>query len=112
MADAAASFCGAARPSKPKPTGVTGEGERCIVAESVESLRMSFGGAIDGGDEREVGDGCANDSRAGPAPATLLLFSSETKSPKEFLPSMWFWTDSARTRGDYDEAWSADGGLA
>jgi len=99
-------FCGTARPSKPKPTGVTGEGVRCIVAESLESLRTSWGV---GGEEMagvdatlEVRERSANDgTRAGaghagsaalllllPLMLMLLSFSNETSAPDELRPSM------------------------
>lgn len=81
-------------PSKPKLTGVTGDGVRCIVAESLESLRTSWGV---GGEEMmgvdaklEVRECSASDgSRAGPEPAsTELSFSSETSAPDELRMSM------------------------
>lgn len=85
-------------PSKPKLTGVTGDGVRCMIAESLESLRTSWGV---GGEEMmgvdaklEVRERSASDgSRAGQEPApepasTELSFSSETSAPDELRMSM------------------------
>ena len=101
IADADASFGGEKKPaawSEAKPTGVMGEGERCIVAESVESLRMSFGGVIMMEDlvDVEVGDGRANGG--GPtATSATFLFSKDTKSPRALRPFM-VWSFSS-TKG-------------
>lgn len=85
---------GTAMPSKPKLTGVTGDGVRCIVDESLESLRTSWGvggeemmGVDAKLEERECS--ACDECRAGPELApTELSFSSETSAPDELRMSM------------------------
>jgi hypothetical protein len=71
--------------------GVTGEGVRCIVAESEESLRTSWGV---GGEERIGVDvkldvrECANDVGWRAGPSNEHSFRSEIRAPELLRPSI------------------------